>query len=597
MVRARPPVSARQWSCRWPWLPLWLGLATDVAAGELSLRELRIDGVDEAARRNLMAGLSLARLGPEQRISEQRLDYLLRQTPRQLRTALEPLGYYRAEVEIRSQREGDAVSLRLRVRPGTPVRIGQAQVWIAGEGREDAALQAAVSDFRPAPGEVLDHGRYETSKSLLRRRLEARGYFAASLQEARVEVDPAADRADIRLGWDSGPRYRLGAVRFEGHALRADLFDPLVDWPADAPFDEERLLRLQRRLLDLDYFTAVDVHADVEAAEALTVPIRVGLLPAARRQFRTGLRYGSDTGVGLSAGYTQRWLNSAGHRWSSELALSDRLSELGSQYRLPDFRHGGWYALRAAVRDERLPDLDSRLLEVGASRNGRWRDWQWLAGLTWQRERFDKAGDGRDYRYATLVYPSLSAQWSQGDDPLYPRRGRALAGELRLGSSALGSDADFLQLRVEGRYLRGLGERHRLLLRAELGSTLTDAFAAVPPSQRFFAGGDRSVRGYGFKRIGRGDETIRRDAEQLGGGRHLLVASIELERTLSSRWAVAAFVDAGDAFVDRPRAQVGAGLGLRWRSPIGPVRLDLAHGFGVDAEQALRLHLGIGPEL
>jgi translocation and assembly module TamA len=189
-----------------------------------------------------------------------------------------------------------------------------------------------------------------------------------------------------------------------------------------------------------------------------------------------------------------------------------------------------------------------------------------------------------------VIYPSLWGRWKQGDDPNLPRRGQALAIELRAASRSAGSSVDFLQARVQGDWIRGIGADNRVLLRAELGATASPDFQDMPPSLRFYAGGDRSVRGFGYKEIGPD-----RDG-RVFGGRYLAVASVEFERMFTPEWGGAVFVDAGDAFDDRFDLQVGIGAGLRWRSPIGPVRVDLAHGIG-EAGEAVSLHVRIGPDL
>ncbi|MEO8742502.1 MAG: BamA/TamA family outer membrane protein, partial [Lysobacteraceae bacterium] len=161
---------------------------------------------------------------------------------------------------------------------------------------------------------------------------------------------------------------------------------------------------------------------------------------------------------------------------------------------------------------------------------------------------------------------------------------------LRGGSTAIGSDVSFVQARVQASFVRSFGHRNRLLLRGEIGRTFTGNFDQLPPSLRFFAGGDRSVRGYGYQEIG-----PRVNGKNIGG-RNLAVFSIEGEHRITQTWGAAAFVDAGDAFNASPHAHVGIGVGLRWRSPVGPVRIDIAHGLN-DPQSPLRLHLNIGPDL
>jgi translocation and assembly module TamA len=215
-----------------------------------------------------------------------------------------------------------------------------------------------------------------------------------------------------------------------------------------------------------------------------------------------------------------------------------------------------------------------------------------------RRERFEDSVSGVDYSYSTLVFPSMWARWVRTDDLLYPRRAIGVTMELRGGSTALGSDIDFLQFSAKGHWIRSLGRRDRLLLRAEAGTTMSDEFDLLPPSMRFFAGGDRSVRGYGYKEIGQSVVDANGDRYVLGG-KHLVVASVEYERMFTGPWGGAVFVDAGDAFdsFDAYEWEVGVGFGVRWRSPVGPVRVDIAHGLGDAARSSLRLHLNIGPDL
>ena len=273
-----------------------------------------------------------------------------------------------------------------------------------------------------------------------------------------------------------------------------------------------------------------------------------------------------------------------------DLSLAQRDRQLLAQYRIPAFAWlDGWYALTLDVREEEITDFTSQYVNLAATRSGRWKQWELLAGLNFKRERFD-ALDPQNPDYATVIYPSLWGRWKHGDDPNLPSHGKAVTVELRGASRNAGSSVDFLQARALGDWITTLGEDNRLLLRAELGATASPDFQDLPPSLRFYAGGDRSVRGFGYKEIG-----AERDGRAFGG-RYLAVASVEFEHMFTPVWGGAVFVDAGDAFDDRFDAKVGFGAGLRWRSPIGPVRVDLAHGIG-DEGEAVRLHVRIGPDL
>ncbi|WP_227978102.1 autotransporter assembly complex protein TamA [Arenimonas daejeonensis] len=575
------------------------------AARALELQAVEIRGLaDVEMRDNVADALSLERLNPNRRklLTETRLSYLLRRAPREARGALEPFGYYEPDVQTEVQRTGEQVTVVVTVVLGEPVRVRGHDVTLTGPAESQSALMRRLERFRPRTGQPFHHGTYENSKAGMDRALAELGYFDAEQTVHRVTVSRAERAADIELAWISGERYRLGPATFEGHQFRPGLLEKLVPWQTGEAYDQKELLALQKSLSELDYFGAIDISADPKQADAeRLVPVKVALTPGKRTVYSAGLRYGTDTGLGVTAGIDRRWVNDRGHKLRSLVGLAERRSDLTAQYRIPAFAWlDGWYALSASAREETIDDFTNQLAELIGSRSGRLGKWDLIAAVNFRRERYEVFNDasGRDFAYSTLFYPSLWAKWSEADDLLYPRRALGLTVELRAGDSSVGSDIDFLQMRAEGRWVRAFGPRNRLLLRGEAGTTLSGQFDDFPPSLRFYAGGDRSVRGYGYKEIG--GFLIEPDGNRyVFGGKHLLVGSVEFERMFTREWGGAFFVDGGDAFDGRSDydLQIGAGFGVRWRSPVGPVRLDIAHGFGDDAQQAVRLHINIGPDV
>ena len=575
-----------------PCLPALALLLLATPAGAAELAGVRVLGLEPALEANVHARVSLERMGEAQRtgISEARLAYLLRIAPDEVRAALEPFGYYDAGVDVRSTRVGERVSVEVEVVKGAAVSVRRLDLAMEGAAEGDEAIRARLSAFLPQPGQVFDHRNYEASKAAIARGLAEHGYFDAELATHTVEVTRADRAADIALGWRSGQRYRFGTVRFEGQPLDAGVLDPLVPWTRGEPFDQRGLLALQQSLADTDYFGAISLLPQPEAAVDGEVPVQVTVVPAKRSVYRAGLRYGTDSGAGITGRVERRYLNRRGHKLLLDLSLAQNDRQLLAQYRIPAFAWlDGWYAVTMDVREEEIEGLTSQYLNLAGTRSGRWRHWDLLAGLNFRRERFDALDPG-DLAYATVVYPSLWGRWKDGDDPNLPSRGRALTLEARAASRSAGSTVDFLQLRVQADWIRGFGRDWRLLARGELGATASPDFDDMPPSLRFYAGGDRSVRGFGYKAIGP-DRNGR-----VFGGRYLAVASVEVERMFSPQWGGAVFVDAGDAFDDAFDLKLGIGAGLRWRSPIGPVRVDLAHGIGEGGDK-VRLHVRIGPDL
>lgn len=572
------------------------------AVAALELRAVQVRGLDdEEMRNNVDDALSLQRLNPNRRkaISESRLSYLLRRAPREARGALEPFGYYHPVVETQVQRDGEAVTVLVTVALGEPVRVRGRDIALTGAAESDSPLMRRLERFRPRKGQPFHHGLYEDNKAAMDRALAERGYFDARLVTHEVTVTRAERSADIVLAWTSGERYRLGEARFEGHQFREGLLEKLVPWTPGDAYSQAELLDLQKSLNELDYFSAVDITALPGDAVDGRVPVRVALAPAKRDIYNAGLRYGTDTGVGVTGGIERRWVNQRGHKLRAQAALAQRKNELAVQYRIPAFAWlDGWYSLGASAREEEIDLIRSQLVDVVGSRSGSLGSWDLVAALNFRRARYDDAQAPDAYIYSTLVFPSLWAKWTQTDDLLYPRRARGLTAQLRGGSTALGSDIDFLQVRAEGRFVHGFGRRDRLLLRAELGTTVADQFDLLPPSMRFYAGGDNSVRGYGYQQIGE-SLTDFRNRRYVFGGKHLVTGSVEFERMFTRQWGGAVFVDAGDAFNETNELdwQVGVGVGLRWRSPVGPVRVDIARGLGDQAQDSVRLHLTIGPDL
>ena len=554
------------------------------------LQPLQLTGLDAELATNVRAHLSLESMSAAQRtrVSETRLSYLLRVAPDEARQGLEPYGYYDAVITPEVIRDGDKVTVRLAVVLGEPVRVRALDVAVSAPGADDDLVAQRVAGFMPRVGDVFQSAVYEANKAAIARALGERGYFDGQLRARRVEVTRADHTADIALAWDSGVRYRLGAVTFVGQQLRDGVLDPLVPWTAGEPFDQQRLLELQQSLLDTDFFSGIELQPAPEKAVDHVVPMTVTLVPAKRSVYNLGLRYGTDSGAGINARLERRWLNDRGHKLLLDLNIAQFKSNFTTQYKIPAFRWlDGWLTYQASLREEQIQDLSTQTVDLAVTRSGRWRRWNLLAGLNYKRERADSLSNDQ-HDYYTVVFPSVWGQWKTSDNPNTPRRALGLTVEARAGSASLGSDVDFLQVRAEGRWIRGLGASNRLLLRGELGTTVVDDFSLLPPSLRFYAGGDHSVRGFGYKEIG----TVDGD---LFGGKHLAVASAEFEHMFTPVWGAAVFIDAGDAFDDRFDAHVGVGAGLRWRSPVGPVRVDIASDVS-ESDPGLRLHVSVGPD-
>lgn len=596
-------------------------------ATAVTVTRIDIHGVSDARLAdNVRSALSLQdAVGKD--LSKRRLAYLLHQANTEVRQALEPFGYYTPVIQVQRSDRGavaaeDAESdtdtdpntetartdttdaqliVSIHIDPGLPVRVRSRTLDVAGAAAANTQVRAALALFVPQVGQVLDHSLYEASKTRVNRVLAAQGYFDADFIRHQVEVTRAQHAADIDLRWSSGPRYRLGEAEFvqtPTPIIREDVLRKLVGWAPGAAYDAAELERLRKSLVALDYFGLVDVSAPAETAQNKQVPVQVNLTPAPRSIYSYGLSYGTRSGAGFSTGFERRYLNQRGHKALAQIDWGNQRKTATVQYRIPAFAwRDGWYTASLQAADEQTNSLDNRRLEFVASRSGQYNEHlNLVASAHVLRERWSYFTVNKPvglYQFASFVFPELRADYINVDNRMAPRSGFGGGLTLRGGN---GNATGFVQLHANAQWFHGFDADSRLIVRGEAGRTFTGALLDLPPSLRYFAGGDRSVRGYGWREIGPRIRNSQGDLYAVGAS-NVVTTSIEYERYLNGPWGAAVFVDSGSAF-DGRRADphTGVGIGLRWRSPVGPVRIDIARGLN-RPESPFTLHLNIGADL
>ncbi|ATE74039.1 autotransporter assembly complex protein TamA [Lysobacter capsici] len=500
------------------------------------------------------------------------------------------------------------ITVTITIDKGEPVKVRRSDVAILGAGSDDRYLKQDLAAFKPGPDQVFEHAAYEASKTKISRRLAERGYFDADFTSRRVAVTRAEHAADIDLVWTSGQRYDMGPITFEQtpkRIIRDSLLERLVYWEQGSYYHQRKLDTFRESLARLDYFASIDIEPQPDQAVDGQVPVKVTLTPAKRSIYTAGLSYGTDSGAGVRLGVERRYLNDRGHKALAQVDYAQRRKTATLQYRIPAFAWlDGWYTFSLQGTDEQTDYIDSRRVELVASRSGKINQhWTATASLHGLRERWAYADEDDndpttpvDYRSATFLYPSLRAEYVDADDRLYPRNGISATGMLRGGIEGAGSDANFLQAHLTARWYKGLGARSRLITRGELGHTFTDALVDLPPSLRFYAGGDRSVRGYEWREVGPRIPAIPGRKAFALGAKNVITGSVEYEQYFNDSWGGAVFVDSGSAFDDSPDMRTGVGVGVRWRSPVGPLRVDIARGLD-NPDSGFQLYINIGADL
>jgi translocation and assembly module TamA len=586
-------------------LAFWLLAAGTAHAAHVSVQ---LDGIEGPLRDAALAGLEINQYATRD-VTAAQAHRLYEHAADQVRSALEPYGYYHAEVSGELRENGADYIAVLHVAAGEPVRISALDIKLDGDADGQAPVQKAIAAFAPAKGQPLDHAAYEKSKATVQAALFGSGYLEAELTDRRVDVTRSANTAEIHLAWKVGPRYRLGATEFEGGQFPDSFMQRYVPWREGDFYTQEKVLELQQRLIDADYFSVAQVQPDIEHAHDAIVPIKIVLAPAKRTIYTGGVFIGTDTGPGVRGGVERRWVNSRGHKAKIEAIVAERLKTLAAVYQIP-LAGPNNHSLNfgANYRDEDTDTSQSRTWGLAATDSAIWNGWTRTYGLKFITGDFEVANIPGN---TTLLYPEISLSRKQADDPTFVRKGYSLT--LAARASAYISAADFATVTADAKWIRGVGDHGRFIARGSFGATNVNDFDKLPPELRFFAGGDRSIRGYAYQTIGPPlpealvPEALARCAADkdldcdhlIIGGKDLLVASAEYEYYFKPNWGIATFIDTGDAFstFSDYRQKVGVGFGARWRSPVGMVRVDLGFPVHDSENHGVELHIVIGPDL
>lgn len=567
-----------------------LSLALLFCVIRVASAELVITGVDKESEANVRAFVSLAGESCEA------ADWLVRRRYRALETearkALEPFGYYEPVIAAELELAEPCWRATLTIDPGEPVRYREIRLLIEGAATTDPAFANLESVAALTPGERLKHADYERLKRALQIRAADRGYVEARFLESRLDVWPEQAAADITLHFDSGPRYRIGAIRVEQSFLHPDIVDGYLDLEPGALFTSADLAQAQRDLADSAYFSGVEVLADVDNAADGAIPVVISLEPGTRIEYTVGVGASTDTGARFRAGFRNNRLNARGHRIITDLGASPVVQGLTAEYRIPlgDPRRE-WFSITGALSNEDTDTFDNEAQRLGLRWTKAMSDtWLRTLSLDVSNESFNV---GERVDTSRFVVPGIAFDRKVSDRDVFPTRGHRLGAELRGTDKSLGSTTSFAQTTLWARWIHSFGSGNRLLARLNAGASATREFEELPPSLRFFAGGDESVRGYDYNSLGPTND----DGDVIGGT-NLLVASLEYERHLRGNFYGAVFADAGNAFDDTDfEPEVGAGIGLKWRSPLGPIRLYLGYPVTADDDQKIRVHLRLGADL
>ena len=638
---------------RWAGAALALVLLLAAAAAHADIA-LTIHGVGGKLRANVLAYLSFQRYRNSPHLNAETIERLENRVQSEVSAALEPYGYFQSSVRPEVHQTGpNDWRVVLDVQPGPPVLLRTVEVRVTGAGTADPRFTRITTHLPFHPGQRLNEAAYEALKSELLQTAATYGYVDAHLTRHEILVDPRKHRADVLLTLATGVRYRFGATHIEQHAVTNALVRRYLRYRLGQPFDLTQVLRTQFVLDDAGYFSDLEVVPGTPDKTLHTVPVRIQAHSSRRNVYSLAAGYATDTGARGIISWQDRRVNEEGHRMSVDLEAAQVTKySLQSRYVIPIGDPATEnLSFIASVEQRELAAVTARTMTLGASLTrvtGRWQTVWFLdgvhttgsvSGAICPAQIFTTTGacanpvTGIASVVDNMLVPGVditSVPSGYFGEPVF---GHGVSIEVRGSHGALGSHADFLQIRVELERVFKLAPRWHLLLRDAFGATAVSHFNSMPPVMRFFAGGESSVRGFEYNSLSPDqtfyatgvyqvvDKAAKTTANYYcyvgqappanavnpvrcplpplqAGGKDMISGTVEIDRDLPHNFGVAAFFDYGNAFnsFHIPHLlQYGAGIGFRVRLPVMTLGIDV--GEPLSQPGSPRLYINFSPRL
>jgi len=552
---------------------------------------LQADELNATQRSALLNTITLYHQRNSPLLSEEYIRRLYQKGSQEIIDNIKVFGYFKAQVKASLDDQVEPWAINYHVNPGPAMPVTSVDIQIQGEGTADMKLQQWREEFPLKVGDTLDQTLYEDAKKKLQKILRERGYFSANFQISEIRVSLQNYSSAIVINVDTGVRFKFGNVMFLQDTFSDKYLSHFIPFTEGEYFDFEKLTQLQRNLSRGKEFRQVEIEPLIEQAQDHRVPVQVVLIPYKPWSYTLGLGYGTDTGARFRAGVERRQITSSGQSADAEIYVSQIRKNIIARYKIPLKNPATDSMAVSASRNVEESDVSysetSTLMLSSVHEIG---NWERTYSFSYLLEDYEVSDESE---VSKLLIPAVTFVYKPeskvvvNPEPIKWRFNVTFKG----ADTGVGSDVSYFQTRMFlGNNLR-LFPDLSLVSRLDVGWSWVGDFQTLPVSQRFFAGGDWSVRGYDYNSLGPTDES----GEVLGGER-LLVGSMELQYKFAPKWDVATFIDAGNAFdgtnVD---AQQGAGVGIGWQLPFGVIRAYMANAL-TDPDHNWRFHLLVTAE-
>lgn len=560
--------------------------------------QVKIDGIDKKLEQSIRADLHLQQAISEAKVTPARIRNLYDLSEQQITETLQAKGYYNAHIKSDLSAQQDNWLASFTINPGKPATIATVHISAIGAGKDDARVQKFLTAPALKIGNIATQEDYEQTKEKLLAEFNSKGYLQATFAENQMAVDKEKNSVDIKVVINTGVLYVFGKINFIDSIYPDALLVRYLPFHTGEAYDLDKLMQFQSNLEQSDLFSKIrfDPITNFDDPKDLLVPINVRLTPKPRNRYTGSIGYGTDTGVRGSLGWLHRRVNTPGHRVLAYISTSKILRTAKLNYIIPGKQAAtDNYIVGTSVQEEYVKDLYSRKGEVYATNVIKRGKLESLYGLNFFTETFHLTAKTKKQNKKYLL-PNAKWIWINSNEKDEFDYGTRFDFRIRGGLKNALSSTNVLQADGGMKQIWPLVTRTRLVVRSNVGSVFSKKFASVPPSLRFFAGGDESIRGFAYNSIGPREIKGDPNSDNLGG-KYLFTASGEVEHKLYDQLSGVLFLDAGNASMNfgGPLA-MGSGFGVRYRTPIGNFRVDLAKPLNTVRNKHWRLHITFGTD-
>lgn len=580
-----------------------VGAAGDTPA--VTAFDIRVETDDEDLKKLVERHNELQRYRAVSDLDEAEFARLMAVTESDVRNLLGTEGYFDPQIKVRREdKPGAKPVVVIAITPGEATTVQRVNIEFEGDIAQSTEADAVqqresiLDEWGLPEGRRFTQSRWSSAKTGALRHLVERRYPRGRISYSLADVSAAEAQAKLGVRLDSGPLFRLGPATVRGAKRYPPELAERLSWlkPGDI-YDQKKLVDAQQRLAGSGYYDSAYISIDPEG-EPGAVPVTYSVREAKRHKIQLGVGYSTDAGPRVTLEHRDNQALGTSWRADTKLNLNLKTPLIQTEWTsLPRASGWRWAALARYMRqDDGALNTTSQTLRVGTIKTEEKYDRNFYlqfdhASVTGSGSRVIPAallGDGAavsaNYAWTGRYFDTLPV----------PSSGYGLSGEVGAGVTTAGQHKPFM--RLYGRWLgiRPLGNgSSRLVLRTEAGAVLASKQARLPSTYLFRTGGDTTVRGYGYRRIGidYGDDLI-------GPGRYMAVGSAEWQRPiLQDRFPGllehTLFIDVGSVANEARnlKAHWGVGTGIRLITPVGPMELDLAYGL---QSKAIRLHMSVG---